>query len=177
LGKRELTLFSIITASVLLGGAFLGSIPFASADNHDDDDTSEELKMLKEEVEEILEDLRNSHKCTFGKYGKLCDFKKPEINITFPEENDEIPQEPFVITGTAFDDISGIKEVKVKILNTKEFSQFKLATLTGDGNWEFPVDELEPGVHVIIAKAKDFAGNSMEVGLLFKVEGQTVRNF
>lgn len=167
INRKSYQLIATALGLILLGSGLFGSalLPLASAD---DDDKKEKFKKLKEKIKKIIEEHKKKKKCKNHKYGDICDNKKPELKITFPEKNDELSPQPFVITGTAFDEISGIKEVKVRI-NTKEYRTFQLATLTGGDNWEFPVNELKPGKYKITAKATDFAKNSKQVKLKFKI--------
>jgi len=95
-----------VLISILLGGSFLGPIPFAVADE-DDDDRKEKLKKLKVIVNQIFDDEKCKKK---HKYKDICDEERPEIEIDFPERGDRVPAGEITITGTASDEISGIKK-------------------------------------------------------------------
>ena len=125
------TLSAITLISVLLAGSFLGPIPFADA-RHDDSDDCKKKK----------------------KYNGICDLKRPNLKIDFPKKRDKVPSGEITIRGTASDEISGIKNVKVKINRDK----FELATLTGGDNWEFTT-ELDPGFYFVVVKATDNVNN------------------
>jgi len=126
------TVYAITLISVLLAGSFLGPIPYASADHNKDQDCNKKKK-----------------------YNNVCDLERPKVKITFPEKRDSVSPGEITILGTATDEISGIKNVQVKV----KFSSFQPATLTGGDNWEFTTDELDPGFYWVIVKATDFVNN------------------
>jgi len=134
------TVCAITLISVLLAGSFLGPIPFADASHRDN---------CKEKK----------------KYNGICDLKRPDLKIDFPKKRDHVPSGEITIRGTASDEISGIKNVKVKINR----DNFKLATLTGGDNWEFTT-ELDPGFYFVVVKATDNVNNKKFKFTFFFVE-------
>ncbi len=128
-----------------------GSAPIAFADHSDD------LKDKLAKIKELIKNFRENGKCPEKfKYGEICDNKKPEVDITFPQRRDQV-QSPVTITGTASDDLSGIKEVLVRV----DRGPFAQATFSG-GEWEFTT-ELEQSrnspFHLVFVKAIDNVGN------------------
>ena len=140
---------------ILLGGTIFGSAPIAFADHSDD---------LKDKIAQITNLIKNfdaDRKCPEKfKYEEICDLKKPEVDITFPQKGDEVPSRTITITGTASDDLSGIKEVLVRV----DRGPYAKATFSG-GVWEFTT-ELEQlpinsqrEIHLVFVKAIDNVGN------------------
>jgi len=108
------------------------------------------------------------------KYGDLRDEKDPKLKITSPKKNEQV-EGPTVmmITGTASDDLSGIKKVLVKIDN----GQFEEADFDSNtGTWKFTTGQLEPGKHKAKAKAVDNANNSEKDSVKFKVVATSNEN-
>lgn len=144
LKDRHYSIAAIFLSLVLLGGVSMGSIPFANA-THDDSDDDECPKKHK--------------------YGDICDEKKPKIKITFPKRFSKITGPDVTITGTASDDLSGIKNVKVNV----DWKGFKKANYA-DGEWDYTAEDLDRGWHVAIAKAKDNANNVKRTFVFFFVK-------
>jgi len=100
------------------------------------------------------------------KYGEIRDKKNPKIKITFPEKKQEVDGPTVMITGTALDDLSGIKKVLVRIDN----GQYKEADFDSNaGTWKFTTGELDPGKHKVKVKAEDNAGNIKRAHVKFVV--------
>ena len=100
------------------------------------------------------------------KYGEIRDKKDPKIKITFPEKKQEVEGPTVMITGTASDDLSGIKKVLVRIDN----GQYKEADFDSNaGTWKFTTGELDPGKHKVKVKAEDNADNIKRAHVKFVV--------
>ena len=149
---------------VLLGGSFVGPIPYAIADeDDDDDDRKEKLKKLKALVKKLLDD--DDDKCPEKfKYGEICDRERPEIEIEEPEKGDKLPAGMITIEIEAEDDETGIKKVEVRING----GPYLPATQVSDDEWEFKVT-LEPGKYKATAKATDLVDNMSRDSVKFKV--------
>jgi len=131
----------------------------------DDDDKKEKLKDLLEKIKAKIEAKNDDDKCPEKfKYGKICDKKKPEIEIEEPEKNDKLPAGMITIEIEAEDDETGIKKVEVRING----GPFLPATQVDDDEWEFKVN-LEPGKYKATAKATDNAGNFKRDRVNFKI--------
>ena len=158
-------LIAITLGMILLGGTILGSTPFAFAD-HDDDGKEKlkaKLKDLLEKIKAKIEAKKDDDKCPDKKkYNGICDNKKPEVDITFPQKRDQV-QSPVTITGTASDVGSGLKEVLVRI----DFGQYVSATIN-NGDWELTT-ALGDGRHLLFAKAIDKVDNSKRDFTIFTV--------
>jgi len=133
---------AITLGLILLGGTILGSTPFAFAD--EDDDKKEKLKAklkdLFEKIKAKIEAKNDDDKCPEKfKYGKICDKKKPEIEIEEPENNDKLPAGMITIEIEAEDDETGIKKVEVRING----GPFLPATQVDDDEWEFKQESIK----------------------------------
>jgi len=107
------------------------------------------------------------------KYEELCDKKKPKIKITSPNKNEEVEGPTVMITGTASDDLSGIKQVLVRIdKGSYEEADFDKNT----GTWKFTTGPLDPGKHKVTAKAEDKANNFKRDSVKFKVVASSDEN-
>jgi len=163
--KITYQLTAISLGLILLGGTILGSTPFAFADQ--DDDRKAKLKAkLKELIQKFKDKIKENkeNKCPKKhKYDRICDNKKPIVKITSPEKKEKVDGPTVTITGTASDQLTGIKKVLVKVDNGK----FMDASF-GGGIWEFTTN-LDPGKHKITVKAEDNANNFKRVHVKFTV--------
>ena len=143
-------MIAITTGIVLLGGTISGSAPMVFADNSDD------LKDRLAKLKELIAQWKANKKCpVHKKYNDECDKKKPKVDIIFPEKRDKVSgDDPIMIT--ASDNLSGIKEVLVKV----DRGSYEEAVFDSDtGTWKFPIDGLDNGRHFVFAKAIDNVGN------------------
>jgi len=155
------TLLGIIGASVLLGGAFLGPIPYAFAD--DDDDQKKRLKELIAKIREHRDS--DDDKCKENKkYEGVCDRERPKIDIKEPDNRDKLPAGLITFELKAKDKGSGLAKVQLRIND----GAFQDATLISGDKWELVVD-LEPGNYKATAKATDKVGNTKRDSIKFKV--------
>jgi len=153
-------LIAVTTGIILLGGAIFGSAPMVFADHSDD------LKDKFAKLKELIKKWKENKKCPEKfKYEEMCDKKKPKVDITFPEKRDKISgDDPIMIT--ASDDLSGIKEVLVKV----DRGSYEDAVFDSDtGTWKFPIDGLDNGRHFVFAKAVDNVGNTKRDFVFFTI--------
>jgi len=149
--------YGFVIISLLLGSV-MAPVPLAVAD--EDDDKREEIEDLKDKIEKIHEKM----KCKKYKYKEICDKKDPELDITAPMKKDKLPTGLVTITGTASDEDSGIKNIKVRINN----GPYQQVPLTSSGNWKLDTN-LDPGKYMITVKATDWAKNTESDKVLFRV--------
>ena len=148
--KINYQMIAITTGMILLGGTIFGSAPMVFADHSDD------LKNKLAKLKDLIKKWKEKKKCPEKfKYNEICDKKKPKVDITFPEKRDKVSgDDPIMIT--ASDDLSGIKEVLVKV----DRGSYEEAVFDSDsGTWKFPIDGLDNGRHFVFAKAIDNVGN------------------
>ncbi len=129
-------------------------------------DHSEDLKDKLAKLKELIAKWKANKKCPEKfKYKGECDRKKPKVDINFPEKRDRVSgDDPMMIT--ASDDLSGIKEVLVKV----DRGSFEEAVFDSDsGTWKFPIDSLDNGRHFVFAKAIDNVGNSKRDFVFFTI--------
>jgi len=186
-------LIAICLGLILFSGAISGSASVAFAD---EDDKKEKIKKLKELLKKLRDRHDDSHddsnddsnddshddsnddsngdRCPIKhKYGELCDKKKPKVKITSPDKNEEVEGPTVMITGTASDDLSGIKIVKVRI----DKGSFEDADFDKDtGTWKFTTGILSDGKHKVTAKAEDKANNSKRTNSKFIVVSSSDEN-
>src|SRR5439155_447347 len=77
----------------------------------------------------------------------------PTVSITSPANNTSTNTAALPVTGTASDSGSGVQKVEVSL----DGDPFSLAT--GTTNWSFTTSSLSNGIHKILARATDSAGN------------------
>jgi len=157
--KKSYQMIAITTGLILLGSTISGSTPIVFADHIDLKDKFAKLK-------ELIAKWKAKKKCPEKfKYNEICDRKKPKVDITFPEKRDKVSgDDPIMIT--ASDDLSGIKEVLVKV----DRGSFEEAVFDSDsGTWKFPIDDLDNGRHFVFAKAIDNVGNSKRDFVFFTI--------
>ena len=153
-------MIAITTGLILLGGTIFGSAPMVFADH------SEDLKAKLAKLKDLIAQWKENKKCPEKKkYNEICDKKKPEVDITFPEKRDKVSgDDPIMIT--ASDDLSGIKKVLVKV----DRGSYEEAVFDSDsGTWKFPIDDLDNGRHFVFAKAIDNVGNTKRDFVFFTI--------
>ena len=161
---NQRTSYQFIAATfglILLGSGFFGSAPVALAD--DDDDKRKKLKDLLEKLKGLIKKFKERHEREVHKYDGEKDNKPPQIETTFPENKQTVSGPSVMVTGTASDQKSGIKEIKVKADN----GPYQTATYS-NGEWEITLN-LDEGKHKVTAKAIDNAGNSKRDHVKFTV--------
>ena len=158
--KTNYQIIAITTGLVLLGGTIFGSAPMVFADHSDD------LKNKLAKLKDLIKKWKEKKKCPEKfKYNEICDKKKPKVDIIFPEKRDRVSgDDPIMIT--ASDDLSGIKEVLVKV----DRGSYEEAVFDSDsGTWKFPIDGLDNGRHFVFAKAIDKVGNEKRDFVFFTI--------
>ena len=149
--------YGLVVISLLLGSA-LAPIPFALAD--DDNDKKNKIKDLRDEIEKHNE----NNKCKHHKYNGICDKKDPNLDITSPGKKDKLPTGIVTIQGTASDEDSGIKSIKVRI----NHGPYQVAQLLPGHIWKLDTT-LSPGKYIVTVKATDWAKNTESEHVLFRV--------
>jgi hypothetical protein len=149
--------YGLVIMSLLIGSVIV-PVPFAVAD--DDDDKKEKIKNLKN----IIQEIHNKQKCKKHKYQEICDKKDPDLDITAPVKKAKLPTGAVTIQGTASDEDSGIKSIKIRINHgpTQE------VTLLPGNIWQLDTN-LAPGKYLVTVKATDWAKNTESEHVLFRV--------
>jgi len=143
-------------------------------DDHDRDRDDDDDDRDRDDDDDDRDDDDDDDRCPVKhKYEELCDKKKPKIKITSPNKNEEVEGPTVMITGTASDDLSGIKQVLVRIdKGSYEEADFDKNT----GTWKFTTGPLDPGKHKVTAKAEDKANNFKRDSVKFKVVASSDEN-
>ena len=149
--------YGLVIISLLLV-SILAPIPLAVAD--DDDDKREKIKDLKDKIEKVHEKM----KCKKHKYKEICDKKDPDLDITAPMKKDKLPTGLITIQGTASDEDSGIKSIKVRI----NHGSYQEVPLLGGNTWKLDTS-LGQGKYMVTVKATDWAKNTESEHVLFRV--------
>jgi len=157
-------LIAVTLGLILFAGSISGSASIAFADDDDKEKKKElrdKINQLKDKIEKIKD---KKNKCPKKhKYSDTCDNKKPKVKITSPEKKEKVAGPAVMITGTASDEISGIKKIVVKV------DRGPFMETSFDGNvWEITID-LDPGKHKITVKAVDNANNKKRDHVKFTV--------
>ena len=158
-GKMQTTnkiSYGLVIMSLLIGSV-LTPVPFAVAD---DDDKRDKINDLKEKIKEIHDHL----KCKKHKYKEICDKKDPNLVITSPVKKDKLPTGTVTIQGTASDEDSGIKSIKIRI----NHGSYQEVPLLGGNIWKLDTN-LAPGKYIVTVKATDWAKNTESEHVLFRV--------
>jgi len=101
------------------------------------------------------------------KYEGVCDKKKPKIKIDSPKKNKQVAGPSVTITGTATDELSGVKSVMVRV----DDGEYMPATFdSSTGEFTFTTGELSSGKHKVTVKATDFVDNEKRKSVKFKVD-------
>ena len=149
--------YGLVIISLLLGSV-IAPIPFAVAD--DDDDKKEKINDLKDKIKKI----HDHFKCKKHKYKEICDKKDPDLDITSPMKKDKLPTSAVTIQGTASDEDSGIKSIKIRI----NHGPYQEVTLLPGNIWKLDTT-LSPGKYIVTVKATDWAKNTESERVLFRV--------
>jgi hypothetical protein len=88
------------------------------------------------------------------------DTTPPTLAITSPANNSAHPPGDVVISGTATDSGSGMRDVRVRV----DSGAYQQATLTGN-NWTITMNITAEGSHTITANARDIANNFTTRGI------------
>jgi len=160
--KINYQLIAITTGIILLSGTIAGSAPMVFADHSDD------LKNKLAKLKDLIEKWKKKKKCPDNKkYEGECDKKKPKIKIESPEKRDCVVGPTVMITGTASDTGSGIKEILVKIDRGSYVPVDEFDPETGE--WKITLD-LDNGKHFVFAKAIDKVDNKKRDFSFFTVD-------
>ena len=155
-------MIAITTGLILLSGTIAGSAPMVFADHSDD------LKDKLAKLKDLIAKWKAKKKCPENKkYNGECDKKKPKIKIEFPEKRDCVAGPMVMITGTASDKNSGIKEILVKVDRGSFVPVDEFDPETGE--WKITLD-LDNGRHFVFAKAIDKVDNKKRDFSFFTVD-------
>jgi len=160
LDKSSLTNYQLIAITIgliLFAGSFSGSASIAFADHVDFGEVKDKAKKAKKDK-----------KCKDEqKYNGICDKKKPKIKIESPKKNKQVAGPTVTITGTATDELSGVKSVMVRVDN----GEYMPATFDpSTGEFTFTTGELSSGKHKATVKATDFVDNEKRKSVKFIVD-------
>jgi len=154
--KTSYQLIAITIGLILFSGSISGTMPVVFADHVDFGEVKDKAKKAKKEK-----------KCKEEqKYEGVCDKKDPKIKIESPKKKEKVAGPTVTITGTATDELSGVKSVMVRV----DKGAFMPATFDpSTGEFTFTTGPLDPGKHKVTVKATDFVDNDKRKNIKFEV--------
>ncbi len=166
--RANYQLTAITIGMILLGGAILGSTPFAFAD--DDDDKTEELKAkfkkLLEKIKAKIQKKNHDGSCKGNHYGDICDNKRPSVDIKKPKRGDRLQAgDDITFEIKAKDKQTGIKMVELSINN----GPFLPVPLVSGDKYQLDVELNDPGRYKAKVIATDNAGNTKSDRVSFRI--------
>lgn len=98
-----------------------------------------------------------------GRYALMADEKPPKISIVHPEEGGDLLPGRFALEATVTDEGSGVAEVKAEVDGKAKPFQFDPKT----GRLIVLPTDLDEGMHVVVIRAIDRAGNTASAARKF----------